>query len=207
MWTHTDCRGDCLISVPPVCASLQWRQSGLNFFPPMQWAVLWSEPQSILDFFSLLILLRISLICNLVLVDHLWQKRHISQLRLGRGITWIASFTYLSVISPRTENHCVLYFSRMFSRPMNVWSSLGNCLCLFFLIKTPIYSLKSSFTTLPRLCSKVFFQEQVPDLEVSCMTHCILADAGVRSHWVHLPSSYYFTLNPEETSLYNNFPA
>lgn len=24
----------------------------------------------------------------------------------------------------RTENHCVLYFSRMFWRPMNVWSSL-----------------------------------------------------------------------------------
>ena len=37
------------------------------------------------------------------------------------------------------------------------------------------------------------------------MTHCILADVDVRSHWAHLLSSYYFTLSPEETSLYNNF--
>lgn len=37
------------------------------------------------------------------------------------------------------------------------------------------------------------------------MTHCILADADVRSHWAHLPSSCYLTLSPEETSLYNNF--
>lgn len=37
------------------------------------------------------------------------------------------------------------------------------------------------------------------------MTHRILADADVRSHWAHLPSSYYFTLSPEETSLCNNF--
>lgn len=107
-----------------------------------------------LDFFPLLILLGISLIHNLVLVDRLWRERHIGQLSLSCGITWTASFTYLSVISPRTENHCVLYFSRMFWRPMNVWSSPGNCLCLFSLIKTLICSLKSSFTTLQEPSSK-----------------------------------------------------
>lgn len=44
---------------------------------------------------------------------------------------YVDSLIYL-IFSTRTENHCALYFSRMFLRPMSVWSNLGNYLCLLF---------------------------------------------------------------------------
>lgn len=127
----------CPVCVHPVCSSLQCCYGGLNFLPPVLQAVMWPEPQSVfLDIFPLLINWRPCLVC----------ERGFSRLSLPgeAALSWSGPWhyegspVYLSLhLSRRTENHCARYFSRMFSRPMSVWSNLGNCLCLYFSAPNP----------------------------------------------------------------------
>lgn len=107
--------------IHPVCTSLQWCWSGLDFLPPStRWAALCSEPQSVFLDFLLSIISRPWLVYNLVLANHLWWERLI-----GRRV-WVLALCgqpHLPVFpffSARTENHCALYFSRTCSRPMSV---------------------------------------------------------------------------------------